>query len=321
MKKSHQKGLSKECAKLTKKLRQIKLDGGEGHRASRWTGRCHLVEYLPALQQSSFGELHLLGIDGTRRQHKEEVLQLVVCAVCGGKYEWSAPNRILVVQLGSDANEAKVFRSHAAPQSLCENVFNALKLLAYQQTDGDSPIQSYVTGLHERSRRGIMDGSRSFIGVDNHSALDVGHLRKGLRSFQVQRPKFSEDYPEVLEEGADDLTLKAEELDTLNACINVDHIEENKWRPPLLTQIGTLSAKEWEELYFNHGEVSWAAGARKPSESQKAKALWAMKAAKDRREEFYDPARRKTTSCEGNRQDLSCGKSASRTQSYPWTRR
>ena len=43
---------------------------------------------------------------------------------------------------------------------------NALKLLANQQTDGDSPIQSIVTGLHERSRRGIMDGLRSFVEVD-----------------------------------------------------------------------------------------------------------------------------------------------------------
>ena len=33
-------------------------------------------------------------------------------------------------------------------------------------------------------------------------------------------------------------------------------------------------------------------GAKKPSESQKAKAFWAMKAAKDREEEHYDPARK-----------------------------
>ena len=51
-----------------------------------------------------------MGIDGTRRQHQqeEEALQLVV------------PNRILVVQLGTDEDEAKVFRAHAAPQGLCE---------------------------------------------------------------------------------------------------------------------------------------------------------------------------------------------------------
>ena len=38
--------------------------------------------------------------------------------------------------------------------------------------------------------------------------------------------------------------------------------------------------------------MSKATGARKPSESQKAKALLAMKAAKDRGEEYYDSARK-----------------------------
>ena len=94
-----------------------------------------------------------MGIDGTQRQQEEEALQFVVCGmmrqkkVCGGKYEWRAPNRILVVQLGVDANEAKVFTAHAASQGLCEHLINALKLLANQQTDGDSPIQRIVTGL------------------------------------------------------------------------------------------------------------------------------------------------------------------------------
>ena len=129
------------------------------------------------------------------------------CAVCGGQYERRAPNRILVVQLGTNANEAKVFKAHAAAQGLCDNLMNALKLPANQQRDGDSPIQSTVTGLHERSRKGIVDGLRSFIEIDNHSAVDVGHLRRGLRPFHVQKPKFSEDYPEAaIREGADELT-------------------------------------------------------------------------------------------------------------------
>ena len=76
-------------------------------------------------------------------------------------------------------------------------VINTLKLLANQQKDGDSPIQSIVTGLHARSRKGIMEGLRSFIEADNHSAVDVGHLRRGIRPFYVQKPKFSEDYPEA----------------------------------------------------------------------------------------------------------------------------
>ena len=45
-----------------------------------------------------------------------------------------------VVQLGTNANEAKVFRAHAAPQGPCDTLINALKLLANQQKDGDSPI-------------------------------------------------------------------------------------------------------------------------------------------------------------------------------------
>ena len=57
---------------------------------------------------------------------------------CGGKYGWRAPNRILVVQLGTNANEAKVFKAHVAPQGLCENLVNALELLAKQQTDADN---------------------------------------------------------------------------------------------------------------------------------------------------------------------------------------
>ena len=59
-----------------------------------------------------------------------------------------------------------------APLGLCDKLINALKLLANQQKDGDRPIQSIVTGLHERNRRGVMDGLR-FIQVDNHSVVDV----------------------------------------------------------------------------------------------------------------------------------------------------
>ena len=51
----------------------------------------------------------------------------------------------------NSASQAKVFKAHAAPQGLCEHMINALKLLANQKKDGDSPEQSVVTGLRERS--------------------------------------------------------------------------------------------------------------------------------------------------------------------------
>ena len=64
---------------------------------------------------------------------------------------------------------------------------------------------------------------------------------------------------------------------------------------PWWTQIQAIhkgiAGSEWAELYFHYRAMSKAAGAKKLSQSQKAKALWAMKAAKDRREEFYDPSR------------------------------
>ena len=55
------------------------------------------------------------------------------CAVCGEKYDWKQPNRLLVVPTGESVNQAKVFKAHAVPQGLCANLINALKLLANQQ--------------------------------------------------------------------------------------------------------------------------------------------------------------------------------------------
>ena len=52
------------------------------------------------------------------------------CAICGEKYDWRQPNRLLVVQTGVHYEQAKVFNAHAVPQGLCANLINALKLLA-----------------------------------------------------------------------------------------------------------------------------------------------------------------------------------------------
>ena len=148
------------------------------------------------------------------------------CAACGGQCEWRALDRILVVQIGVNANEAKVYKAHAAPLGLCDNVIHALKLLANQQKDGDSPIQSIVTGLHERSRRDIMDGLRRFVQADNHSSVGVGDLHQGTSSLQVRKPQFSEAFPEAtIREGADELTLRADEVGTQRTFIDTTHIE------------------------------------------------------------------------------------------------
>ena len=88
---------------------------------------------LPTLQQFSL-EDYIWWVstghgDGNNRKKKHRNWW---CAACGGHYDWRAPNRMLVVQLGVNANEAKVFKAHAAPLGLCGNLTNALKLLATQ---------------------------------------------------------------------------------------------------------------------------------------------------------------------------------------------
>ena len=97
----------------------------------------YIAVRLPALQQFSSEGLFLVGIG------RKEAMQLVVCNL-RERYEWRAPNRILVVQLGTNEDEATVFRAHAVPQGLCGNLMNALTFLANQQKDGDSPIQNIV---------------------------------------------------------------------------------------------------------------------------------------------------------------------------------
>ena len=58
-----------------------------------------------------------------------------------------------------------------------------------------------------------MEDLRNSIEVDNHSALDVGHLKEGTRSFMEGRPKFEEGCPEVsIGEGPEELTLRTEEV-------------------------------------------------------------------------------------------------------------
>ena len=158
----------------------------------------------------------------------EEALQLVVRNLWR-KYKWRAPNRLLVVQTGDSTSQARVFKANTVPQGVCENLIDALKLLANQQRDGDSPIQSIVTGLCERSRKGVMEGLRNIIKVDNHCALEVCHLRGGTSSFEVRRTKFEEGCPEVsIREGPGELTLRTEEVGSKKACINVDHIVEDR---------------------------------------------------------------------------------------------
>ena len=38
----------------------------------------------------------------------------------------------------------------------------------------------------------------------------------------------------IIREGQEELTLRAAEVNTQKSCINVDHIAQDRWRPPLV---------------------------------------------------------------------------------------
>ena len=86
----------------------------------------------------------------------------------------------------------------------------------------------------------------------------------------------------IVRESLDELTLRAEEVGTSKALINVDHIEQERWCPPLVDAdwyafcqalYKGIEGKDWEEIYESYREMSRAVGAKKPQEDQKAKAL------------------------------------------------
>ena len=125
--------------------------------------------------------------------------------------------------------QTEVAKAHAVPQGVCENLINCW------QTSRKMEMGQSGVLLQVFVKEAEMDGLRNFIEVDNHSALDVGHLKEGTRSFVVRRPKFGEGCPEVsVRRGPKELTLRTEEVGSQNACINVDHIAEDRWGPPLV---------------------------------------------------------------------------------------
>ena len=116
---------------------------------------------------------------------------------------------------------------------------------------------------------------------------------RGQDRITSKKTKFSEAYPEAaIRDGADELTLRAEEVRTLTACIDVDHSENDRWRPPFVDADWHAFCQAIEEVHCHYREMSRATATKKPRESEKAKALWAMKAAKEREKEYYDSARK-----------------------------
>ena len=89
-------------------------------------------------------------------------------------------------------------------------------------------------------------------------------MRRGTKSMQT--PKFSEAFPgAIIREGADELTLRAEEVGMQRAFIDTKDIELERWGPPLVDGDWDafsqsihkgLEGDEREELYYHYRELN-----------------------------------------------------------------
>ena len=122
-----------------------------------------------------------------------------------------------------------------------------------------------------------------FTEVGDHEALNVGGLRQGIKSVQVVKLKFTGDFPEaVIREGADELTLRAEEVGVRRTFIDTAKRADRRRGPPLAdahwralcqaTYQG-IEGQTWETTYFFSKELHQAVGNKKPGENQKRQQL------------------------------------------------
>ena len=139
-------------------------------------------------------------------------------------------------KMGTDRREPKVFRAHAPPHGVCDNLINALELLANQYQDGDSPVRVLVDGHQERSRLKMMEvscesASRWTTTKPSGSGESAG-IAPG-REAQVYRRRL---FAAVEWEGADELTLPREEESMLRTFVETTNVGDCRWGLPLVDE-------------------------------------------------------------------------------------
>ena len=84
-------------------------------------------------------------------------------------------------------------------------------------------------------------------------------------------------------------------MGTLKVFINIDHVEHDRWEPPLVDAYWhafcQATCKRTEKGSMGRAVLSLQRN-EQGNRSQKSQGFWAMKTAKDRSEVFYDPARK-----------------------------
>ena len=102
------------------------------------------------------------------------------------------------------------------------------------------------------------------------AGLHQGGQSSRLGTFEVRKPKVPEGVLDVtVRESPDELTLRAEEVNTWKALIDVNHIEPERWGPPLFdadwyafcqASYQDIEGKDWEEVCDFYKAMSKALG-------------------------------------------------------------
>ena len=191
--------------------------------------------------------------------------------------------------MGASGN---VFERPPAQEGLSSTIFNNSKNLASssQELRPDTvetatkksemkreSLNTKISSTYFQSRSGLL---KHIGGTYSHNGTMEYPLKTPGRSLVRSPPRFPS------ERGSERPTWR------------VDHTAEDRWRPPLVDAgwhafcqaiYKGIEGSDWGELHEHYKEMSRAAGVRMPNESRKAKTLWKMKAARDRRENLYDP--------------------------------
>ena len=111
--------------------------------------------------------------------------------------------------------------------------------------------------------------------------MDVGVLRRGTGTREVRMPKVPEGGSNLtVRESLDELTLRAGEVNTSKALIDVNNIESEKWGPPLVGDdwyafcqalYKGIEGKDWGEKYDSCKVLSKVMGVKKAAGGSEGK--------------------------------------------------
>ena len=111
---------------------------------------------------------------------------------------------------------------------MCDNLIYAQKLLAKLQHEDNNLVDKVPHGILEQSRRGLTDGLRDFVRVDNHEAVQIGDLFG-----HADGRSWLNDPGAVSCEGSDDLTSQPDNVRAQRLFINTASIPELQWAQTL----------------------------------------------------------------------------------------